>query len=95
MHFLICISRLFFSVHNLLAVHVGSDKNNVTLSHVQQDSQEDTIKNSYYPNPELIHISLTSFQIQLDYSIRLWNNLPIETVHAYTIDKFCKLLIDN
>ena len=37
-----------------------------TLYH-QQDSQEDTIKNSYYPNPELIHISLTSFQIQLDY----------------------------
>ena len=28
-------------------------------------------------------------------SIRLWNNLPLETVHAHTIDKFCKLLIDN
>ena len=25
-------------------------------------------------------------------SIRLWNNLPIETVHAHTIDRFCNLL---
>ena len=28
-------------------------------------------------------------------SIRLWNNLPPETVYAHTINKFCKLLIDN
>lgn len=28
-------------------------------------------------------------------SISLWNNLPLETVHAHTINNFCKLLIDN
>ena len=33
----------------------------------QLDSQEVTIKNSSYPNLELMHISLISFQIQLDY----------------------------
>ena len=41
--------------------------------------------------PEWIHTSL----IQLAY---IWNNLPLEAVHAHTINKFCKLLkflIDN
>ena len=28
-------------------------------------------------------------------SIRLWNNLPIETVHVHTIDRFCNLLYSS
>ena len=28
-------------------------------------------------------------------SIRLWNNLPIETVHAHAIDRFCNLLYSS
>ena len=47
----------------------------------------DMIKKSFYPNPELICIAKFSFFPNL---IRLCNNLPLETVHAHIIDKFCK-----
>ena len=44
----------------ILMVSVLTDK-------LQLDSQEDMIKNSSYPNPELMLINLIFSQIQLDY----------------------------
>ena len=48
-------------LHNIVDVTLPA------TSYYQLNSQEVTIKNSSYPNLELMHISIISFQIQLGY----------------------------